>query len=296
MDQPTGLGGPSDESDSLRMGATRAARLQPSSIAPSPFAVWGQGFVDHEERDPRGGFSGSTTNIGGTIGGVDYTFRNVFSASDAFVFGVLSGYATAQAKSTDGITKTHVEGPSVGIYGVYVSGGFSVDFNSKVDFFGVDQTGGFSADLTNSVTAANLNYKINAPASVGGWVEPTVGMIYTDSNWGNGQSALDGHQLRVQGGVRFGQSLTFGEITVEPTLTGLLYSDVVIEGGTVATIGQPAAPTDQGKLFEQALFKLNFDFGNGLSSSVEGDVRHSDMGNGTQVVGAGGRVAVRYQW
>jgi hypothetical protein len=265
---------------------------------PSPFGVWVQGFVDHENHGSHFGFDdGRMTNTGGAIGGVDYTFRRALTGTDVFVLGVLSGYTEADVRHADGLTKTHVQGSSVGVYGVYVNGGFSVDFNSKVDFLEVDQTGGFSADLNNYVTSANLNYKIYAPPAVGGWFEPTVGVVYTLSSWGNGQSALDGHQLRVQGGVRYGQSFNWGGVVVEPTLTGLLYSDVVIEGGTVATIGLlPTAPTDEGKLFEEVLFKLNFDLGKGLSSSIEGEARHGDIGNNAQATGLGGRVGVRYQW
>jgi len=284
-----------EDFDSQKMGATRS--YQPPS---RPFAVWVTGFADHENRDSNLGFlDGRTSNTGGAIGGVDYTSNRVFSAQDAFVFGVLSGFTDARIKSADGLAKTDVSGPSVGVYGVYVSGGFSVDFNAKADFLDVDQTSilpTFSAGLTNYVTAANLNYKWYAPPSVGGWVEPTVGVVYTVSRWGDGQDALDGHTIRVQGGLRVGQSFNWGGVTIEPSLTGLLYSDVVIDGGTVAIVGLPVAPNDEGKLFEQAILKFNFDLGKGLSSYVEGDVRHGSLGSGREVVGAGGRVGVRYQW
>src|SRR5205814_1952762 len=105
--------------------------------------------------------------------GIDYTSYRIFSRSDAFAFGVLTGDTEAFARSTDG-TKTNVKGPSVGIYGVYVHGGFSVDFNSKVDFLSIDQSTGFTGDLKNYVTSGNVNYKFYAPRSIGGWVEPTA--------------------------------------------------------------------------------------------------------------------------
>jgi hypothetical protein len=120
--------------------------------------------------------------------------------------------------------------------------------------------------------------------------------IYMVTRWDNAMSALDGHTVRVQGGVRFGQSFTYGAVTIEPTLLGLLYSDVVIEGGNINNLGVPLAPTDEGKLFELAALKLNFDFGSGLSTSIEGEVRHGSLDSGAEVVGAAGRVGLRYKW
>jgi hypothetical protein len=113
----------------------------------------------------------------------------------------------------------------VGFYGVYVNGGFSADFNSKVDFLALDQSSviPLSSDLRTYTTAANLNYKFDVG---GGWIEPTIGAIYTVTRWDSALSALDGHTVRVQGGVRFGQSFKQGDVTIEPTLLGLLYSDV----------------------------------------------------------------------
>src|SRR5262249_51366494 len=131
---PSGLGAPSGlgygaDWDNPRMGVTRA--YQPPPGQPLPFATWVLGFADHESRDSHPGFvDGRTTNTEGAVGGVDYTFRRIFSGKDAFAFGLLSGYADAHITSADGRAKTHVDGPSVGIYGVYVYGGFSVDFNS----------------------------------------------------------------------------------------------------------------------------------------------------------------------
>jgi hypothetical protein len=265
-----------------------------------------QGFYDHESRDSQltfansfvSGLNGRTTNTGGAIGGIDYTSQRLLSVNDALALGVLTGYTDANIKGADGFG-THVTGTSVGVYGVYVNGGFSVDSNSKVDFLSVDQdpvpgSAPISTNLRNYVTAANVNYKIFAPAAVGGWVEPTVGMIYTQTSWDNAFSQYDGHVLRVQGGARFGQSINSGGIVIEPTLTALLYNDVVIDGLTLGKFGP--VPTDQGKLFEQVSFKLNFDFGKGLSSSIEAEVRHGDLGSGAEATGAAGRVGVRYYW
>ena len=288
---PQGLGASSGQpNDGSRMGLTRT----PEAL-PSPFAIWVQGYADREWRDSNLGFiDGRTTTTYGAIGGIDYTTYKVFSQNDAFVFGILSGVTELRTSSVAGL-KTNIDGPSVGLYGVYVNGGFSVDFNSKVDFLALDQTSplpGLSSNLNSYATAGNINYKFDLGA---GWIEPTAGAIYTVTRWDGTMSALDGHTVRLQGGLRIGQSFTSAGVVIEPTVTALIYSDVVIEGGNVTTVGL-ATPTDEGKVFELGSLKLNFDLGRGLSTSLEAEVRHGSLGHGTEVVGAGGRVGLRYKW
>src|SRR5262245_13845689 len=290
---PQGLGAsPSQSSidERAKMGATRAYQAPPS-----PIASWIQGFADWERHDSNFGFlDGRTAHTVGTIGGTDYASYRVLGPNDAFVVGVLTGFTDVNVRSVAG-TKSKLDGPAVGLYGVYVDGGFSLDFNGKVDFLSFDQVAGaaFSADLRNYTTAGNISYKFNA---AGGWIEPTAGVIYTVTKWDDAFSKLDGHTVRVQGGARFGQAFTWAGVTVEPTLPALVYSDVVIEGGSITTVGLPVAPTDEGRLFEQVSLKLNFDFGQGLSLCAEGEVRHGDLSSGGEVVGAAGRVGLRYQW
>ena len=290
---PQGLGASPSQSnfdERTKMGATRAYQAPPS-----PVATWVQGFADWERHDSNFGFlDGRTANTVGTIGGIDYASYRVFGSNDAFVAGALAGFTDVNVRSVEGI-KSKLEGPSLGVYGVYVDGGFSLDFNSKVDFLSFNQVAlaSFSADLRNYTSAGNISYKFNAAK---GWIEPTAGVIFTVTKWDDAFSKLDGHTVRVQGGARFGQSFNWAGVIVEPTLTALLYSDVVIHGGSIATVGLPEAPTDEGKLFEQVSLKVSFDFGQGVSLCAEGEVRHGDLGNGGEVVGAAGRVGIRYQW
>jgi hypothetical protein len=205
----------------------------------------------------------------------------------------LSGYTDAHIRQRATGSSTTLNGASVGIYGVYVRGAFSFDFNSKVDMFDVDQTAASSTDLRNYVSAANLNYKIYGSAGV--WLEPTVGVVYTLSRWGDNFSALDGHVLRVQGGARIGTSFVWHGVTIEPTVTGLLYSDVDIHSGAVAGTGL-TLPTDEGRVFKQGILRFNFDYGRGLSTSIEGEVRHGDLADNADMLGFAGRLGLRYQW
>jgi outer membrane autotransporter protein len=269
--------------------------MGPATAAPPrarPFGFWAQGFADRELRDSNLGLAdGRIADTGGVIGGLDYT---MLGARDAFLFGVLSGYTDAHIRQRATGAKTELNGASVGIYGVYVRGGFSIDFNSKVDFFEVDQDASPSTDLRNYVTAGNLNYKIYGTGGV--WIEPTAGVIYTVSRWGDNFSALDGHTLRVQGGARVGTSFVWHGVTIEPTLTGLLYSDVDIHAGSVGVTTGLSLPTDEGRVFKQGILRFNFDYGGGLSTSIEGEVRHGDLAENADMLGFAGRLGLRYQW
>src|SRR5262245_46272300 len=204
---PQGLGARQAlSSESPMMGLTRS----PAAL-PSPIAAWVQGYVDREWRDSNLGFlDGRTTTTAGAMGGIDYTSYRLFAPNDALVIGLLAGVMEMRSTSVVDV-RTRIDGPSLGVYGVYVNGGFSVDANAKVDFLSLDQSAALpiSADLRTYAMAANVNYKFDVG---GGWIEPTAGAIYTVTRWDSGMSGLDGHTVRVQGGVRFGQSFNVGAV------------------------------------------------------------------------------------
>ena len=271
------------------------AMPKPVMMRTITYALWGQGFGDVEWRS--GTFAGidlgrTTTTVGG-IGGADVTITNIFSATDAYVIGVLGGYTSARVRNSDGST-ARVDGPGVGLYSIYVNGGFSTDSTFKVDFFDLNRsvTGlpDLGLHLTNYTSAYNVNYKFDMKPW---WLEPTVGFSYTSTNWDGASKALgfiDGHTWRVQAGVRLGTAYDWNGVTVEPTLTAMAYSDVEIRGGTIAiAAGIPTAPTDEGKVFGQGIAKLNFIWNTHLSSYLEGEVRGREG-----VLGAAGRVGLRY--
>jgi hypothetical protein len=259
------------------------------------YALWGQGFGDIEWRNENvaGVDLGRTTATIGAIGGADVTITNIFSPTDAYVLGVLGGFTSAHVKNNDGST-ARVEGPGVGVYTAYVIGGFSTDTTFKVDFFDLNRSATGLPDLnlhlTNFVTSSNLNYKFDVMTW---WVEPTVGASYTSTVWDDASKFFgfeDGHTWRVQGGVRVGTTLDWSGVKVEPTLTGLAYSDVQVRGGTVAAAaGGTIVPTDEGKVFGQGIAKLNFIWNTSFSSYLEGEVRGREG-----VLGAAGRLGVRY--
>ncbi len=212
-------------------------------------------------------------------------------------------------------TNANVSGPTAGLYATYFNGGFSTDFTLRVDALNLDQTfneslacscsigtpvpvsGNGSVPLLNATIAGNLNYRFDLYPNF--WIEPTVGAQYTNSSYGSNAAQLgldDGNLVMVQGGARFGAStLIDNHILMTTTLTGLAYDDVLVAGGFIpaaAFEGQNLlVQADQGQVRGRGILALNFDFGQGISSFVLGEVR-----GGKGLFGAGGKAGVRVQW
>jgi hypothetical protein len=77
-------------------------------------------------------------------------------------------------------------------------------------------------------------------------------------------------------------------------LTGLLYDNVIITGGAIQNntfANSPVIISDEGKLRAEGIFALNFNFGGGLTSFVQANVRGGD-----DLFGAGGKGGVRVVW
>jgi len=261
-------------------------------VAPAPvLSTWGQGFGDWERRTGTsdGIDIGRRTLTGGGLVGLDVTFSNFTSPSDALVVGVLGAGMRATTHNADG-SEARVDGPGTGVYAIYVNGGFSTDITWKSDFLTVAaSTLPTSVGLDNYVTAWNIQQKFEWGSS---WFEPTAGVTYTRSIWnagGHAQGFTDGRAWRLQAGARVGTSWDAGGgIKLEPTLTALAYDDVKIEGETLSVAFAPLAPTDQDKVFGLFNAKLNADYGYGLSAYVEGEVRGR-----TGVLGTAVRAGIR---
>jgi Autotransporter beta-domain len=257
------------------------------------------------------------TRVATTLGfnaGIDATFRNVGWLGDILIAGVLTGYSSTHITINTASFRGDVDGPSLGGYVTYLNGPLSVDLLGRVDFLHLNESfsetlnfnlgapagtavinSSGSTNLDNYVVAGNAYYRlITTPAW---WLEPTAGFAFIQSNYDSSAAALglaSGHDWRVQGGVRVGSSFLWGGVLVTPTITGLAYSDVeitgqVISGGLFNV--SPIIPLDEGKVRGQGIFNVNFDYGNGWSGFVLGDIR-----GGSDLFAAGGKAGVRYQW
>jgi len=73
--------------------------------------------------------------------------------------------------------------------------------------------------------------------------------------------------------------------------TGLLYDDVLVRGGVLASAPNPLILSDEGKLRAVGILTLNFYHGNGVNSFVQADLQ-----GGEGLFGVGGEVGVRVVW
>jgi outer membrane autotransporter protein len=275
------------------------ARPAAGDLGPRP-AFWAQAFDDwatfHE--------FGSGLNFGRTINtyglqmGFDETWRNLVSSADALVLGIVGSYSQVNMKfdATNDNNMPNLNGPGIGLYGMYINGGFSVDTIVKGDWFNLSEFNQFdvptSINLQNFNAAGNVQYKFWLPVK-DSFIEPTAGIVYTRSQYGSGASALgleDGYVLRLQSGARFGTAWDWNNIHFEPTFLALIYSDVTVTGTALQNI-DIAAPTDEGLVRGEIDLDLHADFGHGISAYTRGEVRF-----GEGLLGGGIKVGARKQW
>ena len=292
-DRPADADSPWNALAYARDSKSPAMRAAPAPMPAAPairFATWGQVYGDHEERS---GFSnnldiGRKTNTwGGTGGG--YFLVPGWVSGDTFVIGMFASGTDSRTTNNDGTT-SKVTGPGVGGNMMFIRGGFSADATVQDNHYGVNTSvqgfTGLGVDVASET--ANVQYKFDWKTW---WIEPTAGVQVTDSYWdgvAKGLGFTNGHQVRVQGGVRFGATLanwTGGG--VQAIFGGYAYNDVKITGGTLAAVaaGNALVPTDQGKTFGRGVAKLNVDASQYFSYYVEGEVRGAN-----NVLGYAGRI------
>jgi hypothetical protein len=281
------------------------------------------GFVAGADLTTQGLFSGFIAGVTAGYTSSEMKLNTSASLSPVQSAGFIANGGVVNGVGTVGTgvsqLRATVSGPTVGAYATYFSAGFSTDVTAKFDFLTVNETfndllatttgqaqgvqaflpfaGAGSVNLLNSTVIGNLNYRFDLYPNF--WIEPTVGVAYTNSSYGSGAAQLglaDGNLVRVQGGARFGTSILLSNgVLMTPILTGLAYNDVVVQGGVLPVFASQGnnllAQSDQGFMRGQGIFALNFDFGYGMSSFVQGDVY-----GGAHLFGAGGRAGVRYQW
>ena len=258
------------------------------------------------------GGSGGTLIAGLLTGYLHSDIRSSSTSATSNPSLVGSGFGTVNGRLT---------GPSVGAYATYFRNGFSTDLTLKVDFLELNETfadllaftitagagsplasqafsGAGSTNLTNYGIVWNIQQKILL--SNASWIEPTVGLKYYIADYDSSAAQLglaEGHLLRMQAGARLGTQFLWNNVVVTPILTGLVYGDPIVSGFAVTdtvflgTAGGVASAATQGKVRGQGIGAVKFDFGNGLSSFVQADIR-----GGSDYYGYGGRAGVRFVW
>jgi len=94
--------------------------------------------------------------------------------------------------------------------------------------------------------------------------------------------------------LRFGSSVLLDRgQQLTTVLTGLLYSDVIVDGYIANSSGLPpsVAEVDEGKLRVLGMLQSKLDLPNGLSYYDQVEVR-----GGEDVIGFGGKLGIRTEW
>jgi len=273
----------------------------PAGTTGPTWAAWVEGLGDWEKRNPLNANDvGRTQDTYGVHAGLDATWGNTWLPGDFIVAGLVTNWTSSHISLSGGPATLRLEGPGVGLYSMYVNGGFSADLVGKFDFLNLkEDLGGLgglpnsSIDVTNAGLSGNVQYK-NKMGNA--FIEPTMGFSFTRTMFGDNAALMglqDGSTLRLQAGARFGAAFDVSGISVEPTLALLAYSNVIADGTTVATVSVPVpvTPTDQGLVRGEVDPELNLDFNNGYSAYVRGSLRF-----GGELFGGSAKVGLRKQF
>ncbi|HKD24991.1 MAG TPA: autotransporter outer membrane beta-barrel domain-containing protein [Xanthobacteraceae bacterium] len=273
----------------------------PAGTTGPTWAAWVEGLGDWEKRNPLNANDvGRTQDTYGVHAGLDATWGNTWLPGDFIVAGLVTNWTSSHISLSGSPATLRLEGPGVGLYSMYVNGGFSADLVGKFDFLNLkEDLGGLgglpnsSIDVTNAGLSGNVQYK-NKMGNA--FIEPTMGFSFTRTMFGDNAALMglqDGSTLRLQAGARFGAAFDVSGISVEPTLALLAYSNVIADGTTVATVSVPVpvTPTDQGLVRGEVDPELNLDFNNGYSAYVRGSLRF-----GGELFGGSAKVGLRKQF
>jgi hypothetical protein len=258
---------------------TKAPPVPP--VPPPPTYLYGLNLTGSGDSSSAAGI---TTTSYGVTGAVDITKIGIFKADDA-VSVIFTG--SGIWSNSPGINSN----TSVGAGTIaYVSGGFSTDFtidgtwtSSSLSTLGIATT-----DSTGISYAPNVQYKFEL--GNGFYIEPTVGVTYTQvfsANFGNQM----GDSTEIHGGARFGTETVWNNVRVQPSLTLAAFSitEQTGMGGTALPPGAPGAvasgAVQTGTLGGRASGKLNILWTNNFSSFVEA---HGSGIGGTSAYGATG--------
>ena len=297
-------------------GAMASEPAAPASAVRPAF--WAQAFGDFENRDLRQVASlnqrvqvidnSSRTRSGGVIGGADLTISNVLTGDDSIVLGVNTGFQRSTTKVRGSQSEQDLDVWSIGVYGAYVLGGFSLGLTAKTDFVDLDSSfvdfansapfgpviGAFQTDGRNNSFGASLSYRFDLGAT--GWfMEPTVNLDYTRSTFDNAAlfGLTNGSTLRGKAGASFGTLWLLNETTaLQPTFGAFAYSNLDVEND-VLTIDPSGLDlqTDEGKVRGELQASLNLIFASGLSMFARGEYRF-----GEDLRGGAIRAGMRYQF
>src|SRR5215831_6469512 len=178
----------------------------PAGTTGPTWAAWVEGLGDWEKRNPLNANDvGRTQDTYGVHAGLDATWGNTWLPGDFIVAGLVTNWTSSHISLSGSPATLRLEGPGVGLYSMYVNGGFSADLVGKFDFLNLkEDLGGLgglpnsSIDVTNAGLSGNVQYK-NKMGNA--FIEPTMGFSFTRTMFGDNAALMglqDGSTLRLQ--------------------------------------------------------------------------------------------------
>lgn len=266
------------------------------------WGTWVQGLGDTERDSALS--SADTTHSSSTYSvqaGLDRTQRNVLSADDALVLGIVSSWTSTHTGFEGSSTKLNLAGPGAGLYSEYVKGGFSTDVTAKFDFLNMtERFAGLAPDqsttILNAGVSGNVQYKIAGKNN--SFLEPTAGFSLTHTSFGSGADAIgltDAYTLRLQTGARIGTTWDLGhETSVDANFKALVYGNAIAQGTSVAGIGpfvSVITPSDTGLVRGELDPEICLNLPNDSSLTFSGQYRF-----GRDLSGGSAAINLRKQW
>lgn len=268
------------------------------------------GYVSGIDREVQRG-DGSKMLIG-LLGGSNKSYSR-FSDSPTVTVTVPQGGATAVHEQTASERSTTTHGMLLGAYTSFIApNGLGIDLLASANIYDLSKRAliderdvtcttrvSWLSDQTTDAVDYTLAANIQKRYELGGnrWWEPTAGIRFTYSSFGGNAADLglkDGQLVRLQAGGRIGWDHYKSEGYLFQTSLGLFaYSDVLVDGYIANSSGLPpsAAKADEGKIRGLAQLQFKIDTLNGAQYYWQGSVR-----GGEDVIGATGKVGMRWEW
>lgn len=288
----------------------------PSSVGPG---MWGRIYGGHFQRDmsntsnPPEGLSGPThvyedtfrQRHVGIMAGVDGALDGA-SANEAWLFGLMGGYATSDLDFRESGTEASYRQASVGAYLTYLNGGFFSDLAVKGDFGKMK----YSFDDGNFTDQADTKYRsLGVILDTGyrfengnGWfLEPKATLAYVHTSFdamdvlGTNVEIENAESLRGRLGARLGGSFVQGGTIVEPYVELSAWHEFQGDNRAILTSNGYNIPVnyDSGGVYGEGVVGaslLNAD--NGWSVFSKGAVQFGEKG----LQGYSGNIGLRKSW
>ena len=151
---------------------------------------------------------------------------NFLGTSDTFVIGMHSGYTSSRITYAGSTDTADVFGPSIGVYGSYVKGAFSVDATFRTDFLTRIKHLGLYRNafcgVRNKFSPCKQLFgcsgrQLSISSGECFVLEPTAGISHTRADYDSSAAAVglsNGNSTRLLGGGRIGANFNLGQVAV----------------------------------------------------------------------------------